>query len=183
MTIWGTTTYLQSIHQLPKGAPLSNPRWESGASRYISASSISSRREQLSICLPHGARLATNVEQTPDGSLGLASLGLASLGRTPPYPYHQLPERAPLHSDGGSLREPGEEVVYLLSPDFRLGLLKNRASGTAQPPLRASPLSTSSRREHLSVTPDGSLGLASLGRTPSYPYHQLPKGATLSNPR
>ena len=30
----------------------------------------SSRRERPSVCLPHGARLATNVEQTPDGSLG-----------------------------------------------------------------------------------------------------------------
>ena len=37
------------------------------------------------------------------------------------------------------------------SPDCRLGLLKDRASGTAQPPLRTSPLSTSSRREPLSV--------------------------------
>ena len=158
MTIWGTTTYLQSIHQLPKGAPLSNPRWESGASRYISASSTSSRREQLSVCLPHGARLATNVEQTPDGSLGHANLGHASLGNHATITSMQLPKGAPLYSAGGSLWEPGEEVVYLLSPDFRLGLLKNRASGTAQPPQRVSPLSTSSRREQLSVTPDDNLG-------------------------
>ena len=41
---------------------------------------------------------------------------------------------------GRSLRElRGGCMSY--SPDFRLGLLKDRASGTAQPPQRASPLS------------------------------------------
>jgi len=49
---------------------INNPRRQSGDPQDSPYHLSASRRDALSVCLPLGARLATNVEQTPDGSLG-----------------------------------------------------------------------------------------------------------------
>jgi len=58
---------------------INNPRRKSGDPQASPYHLSASRRDAVSVCLPLGARLATNVEQTPDGSLGTHHSPLPSL--------------------------------------------------------------------------------------------------------